>query len=113
MSRRVFILINVLLAGERFNANRLTLSYKIGRKTLRRWRRWWQALFAATGHWRLLQLRWMPPPGQAPILALLALSRRCDAVSSTIFGLLARLRPCPWPDCPPDRAAVIDGPLHW
>ena len=46
----VFMLVNVLLAGTRLNDNQLVLWYGIDRKTLRRWRRWWHVLYAATRH---------------------------------------------------------------
>ena len=98
----LFMLVCVLLAEGRVGGGRLSEAFSVGGNTLRRWRRWWREIFAGTGRWRQLRLERMPEPGPEPALALFGPGRRGRASSPAIFRLLARLRPCPWPDCPPD-----------
>ena len=53
----LFMLVCVLLADGRVGGGRLSESFSVGRKTLRRWRRWWREIFAGTGRWRQLRLQ--------------------------------------------------------
>jgi hypothetical protein len=70
-------------------AEALRRQFGIDRRTLARWRQWWQAYFPASAFWRQRRARFSPPVAVAGLPASL-LER--FAVAGEAFGLVSLLR---------------------
>lgn len=61
--------------------------FDVDRRTLARWRVWWQTIFPETGFWRRMKARFMPPVDQDGLPEVLV-SRFCG---DTLFDRVVRV----------------------
>jgi hypothetical protein len=101
LGRRVYTAVVVLLAGaRRLSAARLReLQAQLGvdRRTLYRWRRWWQAALPRSDWWRLARSQFVPPLDESCLPA--ALLERFDGVDAAqrLAQALRFIAPLPVP----------------
>lgn len=111
LGRRVYLALAVVLlsarsAGPTSVAARLGMALGVQRRTLARWRHWWQEHFPKTALWRATCARFMPPvpEGQLPNALI---TRFAGPTHEALMRLLLWLSPI---SVGPGRPAVIE--LH-
>jgi len=62
--------------------------FRVDRRTLSRWRRWWQTIFPITAFWRRMRARFMPPVKDADLPQSLIERFTQDAVLECVMAML-------------------------
>ncbi len=97
LARRVYFALAVVLmsarpAGPTSAAARLGTALGVGRRTLARWRGWWQEQFPQTPLWRAAGARFMPPVPEAQLPGEL-ITRFSGPAHEALMRLLVWLSP--------------------
>ena len=88
----VFLAASFLVQRGGFRLTTVSERLGIPVTTLRRWRRWWCAIFPETRAWRLKRGELAPPPGEAPLVWLMR-TIRGRSRRSRLLRSLVWLRP--------------------
>jgi hypothetical protein len=70
------------------SARSLHAIFGVDRRTLARWRVWWQTLFPKTGFWQRMKARFMPPVDQDGLPEVLVSRFRGDTLFNRVVRVL-------------------------
>jgi hypothetical protein len=71
-----------------YGARKLNGFFGVDRRTLARWRVWWQTIFPKTGFWQRVKARFMPPVDQDGLPATLVDRFGADTLLDRVIRVL-------------------------